>query len=679
MKSLKVKLCLIAALAFVMIAVFGAFIGLNASADRYVTISGTSIFNTSGNAQVWAHAVTYGDDGIAIADSKDYYYYTMFVFENNDDNITYRRNLAYKWYFNELDEDDYKDADEGTEETPAEPSAPVARLGTGYLSMEIGFEELNFKKFVVAFESQQYNMTKDEKTTNYVIFIPDADGKVKAVITDDSELAEADAADIDVSECVSLGMDNIVIELSEDGVTENGRFSVSIHNSDGSDGVEQKGFFNNIGKMYAKYVSSSTKPVTPITFKADFGTEEGGAEGVAAKARMTLYSLNGQSFLLNRNAKGEVTGTSRDITQVENSDGTIHYEGGQVNDTCPPVLCLDAGVSYIKEGSELSFSYTAVDVLTQSPSTVTGYFMPTYAQVNDGVNADNYEAERLFRTVTSDEDVYIYSHASHYVPSGEELGSAFGENGMTPVAAIKIYLKLTDTSSTGGQSTYVFLDWFVKEQYKLHVGGHDYVAVATDGDGAYFKYETLGGAGSAEWEQLVSDYQAKVDEAANELRAGSDDFYLPSLETLVSDNSTDYTDMTFGIYYMVNKGDSTSSATGKSSSQLSIDLDTAGDYIFTVYANDAASNNMWYTNKDGEKTEFTASEIWTMYDDKDGEGLADYLPWFTFHAGISEITVEDPGEQNTAYVGTSYTAKAFEIEGISTSSTYYGYATNGRC
>ncbi len=681
MKSLKIKISLIISLLFAMILSLGAFLGLSASANRYVTISGTSIFNTSGDAEVWAHAVTTEEDGSEIADEADYYYYSLFTFKNNSDNITYRRNLAYKWYYNALDTDDYANEGEeegGEEAAPSEPEAPVAEPGTGYFNMQIGFEELNFKKFVITFESQQYVMTKDEKTTNYVIFIPAAEGgKVNAVITDDGKTAEAKAEDIDVSECTALGSDNIVISLGEgDG---NGTFNVEIYNvgRDGAKGsVSQTGVFNNIGNMYAKYVSSSTKPVTPLTFAADFGEDEDGtAQESATRARMALYSLNGQSFVLNRNSDGEKTSTSRDIRTVE-IDDVKHYEGGQVNDTCPPVLCLDAGITYIKEGSELSFSYTAVDVLTQSPATVTGYFMPTYEQITNNVNADNYEAERLFRTVTSDDDLYIYPHAENYVPTAEDLeGLAFGED-LEPVAIIKIYLKLTDTSSTGGQSTYVFLDWFVDDSYIINKGSR-YIAVATDGQGARFAYEGMAdGVNSQEWKDAVSAYQQKVDEAAKDLYAGKDDFYLPSLETLVSDNSTAYTDMTFGIYYMVNTASGPSSATGKKSSQLSIDLNNAGEYIFTVYANDSSSNSMWYTDKDGEKVEFTSSDIWTMYDDEDGEGLRDYLPWFTFTAGISDITVEDPGEQDTAYVGTTYTADSFEVEGISTSTGYSLYRFN---
>lgn len=670
MKSLKVKICLIVALAVTVVVTLGIFLGDLAMANRYVTLSGTSIFNTSGDAKIWAHAVDTKEDGAEIEDWHDYYFYTMFTFEKNGDMVQYRRNLAYQWYYNLNDVDDYLKADE--EEGNENEELSVAK-GEGYFRMELGFEEVNFKKFVVAFETQQLNMTKDEKTTNYVIFIPTVDdngnAKVYAVITADKDVAEAEVEDIEVSE-VMLDFDHIVIQLSEgtDGI--NGEYAVSVSNVGNEENV-QTGKFVNVGKMYAKYVSSSTKPVTPLTFKAEFEEDEDGKLPAGqTRARMALYELNGQSFLLNRDADGEITSTSRTISRYEDSNDTVHYEGGQVNDTQPPVLCLDSGITFVKKNSELTFSYTAVDVLTQSPSTVTGYFMLTKAQAEDGeFDPNDVNAQRLYKTVTSDEDVYMYPHSNHYVPDETNYGenSTFGEK-LNPVAAIKIYLKLTDTSSTGGQSTYVFLDWFVADAYKLTINSNDYIAVATDEEGATFNY-------GEEWETLLADYQAKVDEAAKDLRAGSDeDFYLPSLETLISDNATAYKDLTFSIYYMVNG--STSSSTGRSASQLYIDLTTDGDYLFTVYATDSSNNSMWYLDEDGELVEFSANEIWTMYDDVDEEGLKERLPWFTFSAGISDISVEDPGEQSTAYVGASYTASSFDVEGISTKTTYTLYRFN---
>lgn len=726
MKNLKVKLCIIVALAATIIVTLGIFLGNIAMANRNLTLSGTSIFNTSGDAEVWAHRIYVGtgeEDTDATFDQKDpnYMYYTMFTFQKNGDSVMYRRNLAYQWFYNTNDFDDYRavpykgannhwwirDIDTGIEydssddcevnddgywvigENVTTVQAKLSpNMGIGYLRLEIGFEEVNFEKFVLSFETQQLNMTKDEKTTNYVIFLPaeDDDGNVKvyAVITDDKDIAEGEAEDIKVDGLVMLDIDHIVIQLSE-GSGENGEFAVSVS----TEGAEQTGIFANVGKMYAKYVSSSTKPVVPLTFSAKFAEDEDGnlLEG-QKRARMAIYELNGQSFVLNRNALGEVVSTSRSIYAYEDADGIVHYEGGQVNDIQPPVLCLDSGISFVKKNSELTFSYTAVDVLTQSPSIVTGFFMLTNAQAgNADFNPNDFEADGLFKTVTSDEDVYMTPHSNHYIPEdGKDfnvgkLGTAFNSSpdpdgqkaDFIPTAALKIYLKLTDTASTGGQSTYVFLDWFVEDQYKLNIGGYNYIAVATDEEGATFNYGSeTHRFDTPEGRKIIDAYQAKVDEAAKDLLAGSDaDFYLPSLEMLVGDNATAYKDMTFSIYYMVNGN--TMSNTGRSASQLYIDLATDGDYIFTVYATDSSSNKMWYIDDDGKFVEFAANEIWTMYDDKDEEGLKERLPWFKFTAGISDISVEDPGEQSTAYVGTSYTASSFKVVGISTKTSHTLY------
>lgn len=639
----KFRFIFAAALAALFALTFGLFLWTTTSrAERNVTISGTSIFYTTGGAEVWAHKEQKKEG------ETDDKYFTLFTFLSDGDGISYRRNLAYKWLYNSDDKDDYAEG--------AADAAVTPTKAQGYLNLEMGFESLDFTKFTLTFESQQYSATEDKKTVNYIVFYPDGAGKLHVLVTDDKDTAESDY-EFD-STATSIGGDVIKISLSGG---DGGEYAVSI--SDGQ-GAEVTGTFKNVGSSYARYVSSSTDPVTPLSFTADL---KEGAEGAASpRVCMTLFSLNGQSF--------ELADTStRPISAVNGENGSVdHYTGGQVNDTTPPVLCLNDGVTYIKTGGEITFSTQVIDVLTQSPTTETGYYILTDAQAEDSdFKADDYKAENLFKVVRDSDDQYMIPHVGDYEPdvATDAVSGVFGED-FNPVAAVKIYVKLTDTASSGGQTAYVMLDWFVDDNYLLTVNGNKYIAVAEDKVGASYAYEKKGVDDTA-WQQIVEDYQTKVDEAAKDLVAGSENkIYLPSAESLFADNATAYTDMKYSIYY--NNG-SQQSDTGNSSSELTLNLGTASTYIFTIYATDAAGNDMWYTGDDDKRETFSTGDIWTMYADEDDEGLRDKLPWFTFEVEASELSIEDPGEQDTAYVGSQYSASSFKINGVSYKDSYTLY------
>ena len=242
-------------------------------------------------------------------------------------------------------------------------------------------------------------------------------------------------------------------------------------------------------------------------------------------------------------------------------------------------------------------------------------------------------------------------------------------------AAVKVLLKLTDTTSTGGMSDYVMLDWYSDDKNLVTVNGNKYFAVATDKIGATYAYtdgtNDADPANDADWQALLEEYQEKVTEAAKDLKAGSKNyFYLPSIEDLIKDNATRYEDLSFAVYYT---NGSNSQESNKAYNSLAIPLNKAGKYRFTVFANDIAGNNMYYY-KDGEKKEFKTSDIWNMYGNEgDFEGLKAYLPWFEFEVKASEISIEEPKEQDTAYVGSTYTPDSFEINGVSYNSSYRLY------
>lgn len=624
MKTLKIKLCSIIALAVVAVIALGTYLGLTVSADRSVTVTGSSVFYTSGNAEVWAH-----ED---VADE----YYTMFVLKGDGDSVNFRKNLAYSWIYGVA-----QDAEDG--------QTPVLEKTDGALNFEIGFEltdgKVGFEKFVLAFESQEYSQTKEGKAVNYIIFYPADDGtEVFAVVTQDIDTEAPSGA-------ARIFPDHIKIKLTKG---EGGIYSVDINDV-------ATGEFKNVHGNYARYSSSTTNPVTPISMSAEF------AEDSSSFAKMALYNLNGQSFKLSNTRE----------------DGD-HRAGGTVNDDTPPVLCLDKGVSYIELGEEISFNYTVIDVLTSSPSLETSYFMLTKAQVEEGTafNAEDYTSnnfkvdgnevsskDKLFRVVTDSDDQKMIPHVTHYLPKAADYtDTVFGEN-LEVKAAVKVLLKLTDTTSTGGQSAYVMLDWFVEGDNLVKVNGNKYIAVATDTRGATFNYND-------DWENLKNAYQAEVTKAAEDLMAGSkNNFYLPSVKNLLSDNVTAYEDLSFYIFY--NNG-SQQQESAKSANALSIPLNKAGKYVFTIYAQDASGNPMYYFKQgETEPEEFTTSDIWGMYGNEDDyKDTKQYLPWFEFNVSASEISIETPEEQSTAYVGSSYSPDSFDINGVSYNTQYNLYLFN---
>lgn len=714
-----------------------------ANADRSVTISGSSIFYTSGDAAVWAHEEKYVKSGSEQEDDETDYdalseYYSMFVFKEGTDAVNYRKHLAYRWVYNTAEEVSVDSKDDKTEEGEEEDKEITPASITpkaGWFSMEIGFESYSFKKFVITFESQQYVQTKDGKTTNYVMFYPNEEKTgVQVVISGNIEDAPEETA------AVLSG--HITIEFVADSNADPDEYAIGINHgvynvkvSDTS-GKETTGTFENVGYTYARYSSSTTTPVTPLSFKAEFEEKDEDSDGETLDndyARMVLYRLNGQSFRigtyrkLERDDEGKLKVEdfeknyrkyyvlegreyvrNTDEQPVDGKDyftythGTTeesgHRRGGTINDNAPPVICFTNGISHIGVGKELPFDYQLIDVLASSPSADTYYYMLTTEQVlNNEFKPDNYADKNLFRFVTDSDNQYMEPHKNHYAPQESDIPEVYDDENFKVVAAVKVYLKLYDTRTDSiNQTTYVLLDWFVKEDNLVKVNNNKYIAVANDEAGVAFAYthKTVDDSGeevvvsepeSQSWERLVKSYQKLVTEAAEDLKAGSKNyFYLPSFEdipdyesgeslgNLFKDNVTAYTDLSYNVYY--NNG-SNGNTTSQKSNSLSINLTKEGRYGFTIYATDGSSNPMYYY-KDGEKKTYTASNIWSMRESKKNTEYDDtkkYLPWFTFNVESSEIEIEDPGEREAAYVGTKYSAISFDINAVSFDRKYELY------
>lgn len=587
MKNSKYRISLIS-LALILLLALTALLGLNtmkASASGTVTVSGSNVFTTSGTgASVSSHAK--GDD-----------YYTMFSIINEEQNISYRRNLAYTWY-------------EGVPESDAEDAKTVPHKG--WFNMKIGFADLSFEKYVITFESQVYNKTKDNKAINYIMFFPAGEGKVYVRVTQDKD----DTVDSLGEYPTALDADSIEISFNSrmDDV-----YGVIVDGTSGGDNASYSGSFKNVGGNYAKSSTSSTSPLYPLIFSAEFGERE------TKKADMVLYSLNNQGFKVS---------TSTSLT---------------VTDDQPPVLCLTEDIKYFTPGSEIDVNFAVIDVLRSSPSSTVNYYVLTVADKEEGTTEFKYAEPADGYRLDSDEDIYLPESADL---AGTVFSPYDNTNGKFRAdMLVSVYYTLKDISSSG-ETCDVYLDWYIekKDDYLVRVNDTNFMVVAEDKQGVQYNY-------GDQFASLVEQYQNKVNEAAKDLSAGSSSYiYLPSAKSLFKDNATSYEDMKINIYYY---HDSQSSSTSYSTNNLSLNVNRQGSYVFTLYATDKAGNNMLDIN--GE--EFSADKIWDMF--KEGDSS---LPWFHFNVGYTGVSFEEtPGLQSTAYVGSAYSGASFKINGVSDS------------
>ena len=589
----------ITSLAFVSVASLvsaAAILGgtVSASADRDVSLTGGNYFYTYNDAEISEQQE--GDS-----------YYTSFVFADGDSRITYRKNLAYHWFSSVKD-------GEGN---------PTAEGAEGYLSTEIGFDELTFETFTIEFQSQQYTQTEDGVTNNYVTFIADGGDvyvKIGEPLAEDAT-ERADEIETIVSESVALSPDRLTISFSD---YASGVYQVSV--TDGSATAE--GEFANVGGSYANYVSSNSETsVIPLTYSAQF------ADGASAPATMVLYSFNGQSFEL------------------------FGDEGERlINDDTPPVICLTESVTTVEYGRSISANYAVIDMLATSPRATLNYYVLTNEQLEAGdLNATGDESN--FVSVSSGSASPVIRGNDSYVPDAEE-----GENFKTE-CLVKFYYSVQDSTASGGNTDNVFIDWYVPAEYKYTVTAgdgeeYDFIRATDDGEGATYVTPASG-----------ESYQQLVDEAlaGQEASAGTDKyFYLPSFENFISDNVTLYNDLEFSIYYISSES---GSATSLASNELSIELSADGLYRFAIYATDSAGNDMYYINEEGEKVTFTGSDLEALLEDPANSDLVDYVPVYQFTVNYGGLTVTDPEGQEIGYVGTEYSAGDFEISGLSSNYT----------
>ncbi len=764
--------------------IFGATV---ASAERSISLTGSTYFVTSDNASIANYEVTTSsssDSSDSESSDDSSTNYVSFLFEDEDDAITYRKNLAFHWYSSassstSSDDDDDDDSSSSSGE----------QSGTeGYLSTTIGFPtitegdnagKLPFETFTIKFQSQQYSATEDGVTTNYIRFIA-ADSSTSTnsgdsssscagvyVVIGDEDVANYTLADVtntlsegDSSSCKLLtNLDKITISFVS---YSRGTYTVVV--TDGSyvnviDSIEEskslsttggtckkkladdtcvetdgttivEGTFTNVGGSYAKYVSSSSgTSVIPLTYSATFPEyNDPSSSSDTYAAQMVLYSFNGQSF------ESTTSGSSTPA----------------VSDNTSPVVCLDEVVTTLRYGHAIDIGYTVIDMLATSPKSTLYYYVLSEEMVTAGKSDTSTTASSSSTTcstctntstcttsscttcVTTKTKSGESSSGTSYnygYNSSEGLNEAFVEVTSSTTANViresgsytgdysyacgckdttsdayayvKIYIYVADSSSTTAgyaNTDYVSIDWYIDSDSLAYINDTPFIKAVNDTEGATYVNNASDNSAAEEEEdedeeeassytytvaKIVEDYNKAVQEAITEQGASAGDgnyLYLPSFEDYVSDNYTDYTSLTFSIYYLA--GDDYGSSTSLSYNELTIELDNEGDYKFVIYVTDSSGNKMWYLNEttssgnggssysssdstSGTIVYISTSDLEELLEDPDNSKLKGYVPVFSFHVDYEGLSIETPTAQDIAFVGSEYTASSFDITGLS--------------
>lgn len=653
-KRKKLKLSLISLLVALILAFAAAALTIKYggmkvyAADRYVELDGNSVFYTTINgAEICESDEREEGEG----EDKRNNRYTQFKI-GKDETVAYRQNLAYRWISNQKDE-------EGNFTNVPDKDKTF--------SMEFYFPEINFEKFYVRFQSQQYTLNKDKISENYLVFTADGES-VKIGVSSTAEKEDDKITDItDVTEIGTLAKG--VKATVSFGEYSEGEYTICL------DGEPKSGKFVNVYRDCATYVASGDTAVTPLTFGAIFKEDA----DLNTEAKFVLTDINGQSFQMH--LQGEVY---------------------KVKDTAAPVICFSKTPSYLEYGKTIGFQYKVIDVLASSPRSTAYYYILTGEQFKDadydydrtdyeeksdssteeGEGEATEEVKNPFIKVSSSSGVRLNTDADTFIPS-KYLDSDV-------VGLVKIYYELSDVSSTStAQTDKVFVNWYVEEEtpealvniydikkesgktsnflklIKKKVGGVTYATYGNENAENLEAYKQC-------VRNFQQDYQDKINEARANLKydedsgltngklyAGGDKFYLPAIADLFSDEYSTGTDYSYSIYY---RGNSSGSHASLDFNKLAIDLNDADvTYRFTIFISDRFGNPMRYPDENGEWQDITTSDVWN-------EDFAELLPYFEFDVSYKEATAEDAKNISLSYVNSSYSGVSFKITGVS--STY---------
>ncbi|MDE6691622.1 MAG: hypothetical protein K2K04_06595, partial [Clostridia bacterium] len=544
--------------------------------DRFVELDGNSVFYTAiHGAEI--EATNPEDTG------ENAEHYTLFKI-GTDETLAYRQHLAYKWITNKTDDD-------GNFTNVRE---------TKYFSMELFFPEINFKRYYIKFESQQYTLTEDGKSTNYIVFTPNEDKTAVQVAVAQSDKDGKIGETVDIGTPVT-NTDHITISIDN---YEEGNYDLTVN------GTRSAAAFKNVYETFSAYVASGDSAVTPMTFGAEFEEEAVETEN---GAQMVLVDISGQSFKMYK-------------------DGSVY----KIKDTAAPALCFSQTPSYLEYGKTIGFQFRVIDVLaniTSNSSRATAYY---YVLTGDQVDDVNFDYDRIdyetkstdsegegeetekqtspFKKMTTTSSDRIYSDENTFIPEQYLKSDVMG--------LVKIYYEITDYATTSMAFTdKVFVDWYVEDALGEgtdaleEVGAYNtnktfggkFLKLIKGKEGATYARDNDADAGDPleAYKESVKEfrdvYQSRIDKAIEALEdgklyAGGKKFYLPSIEWDFYDEYLTGTDYRYSIYF---RGASSSSHTSLASNKLAIDLNDADvTYRFTIFVTDSFGNPMRYPTRE---------------------------------------------------------------------------------
>ena len=563
-------------------------------------VATTTAFDVSAaTAQTYALTDVFSTTGGVIgADGEGETKTTAFTLANGN-TVKYKRDLALKWH---------------TGKTEAGAYAP------DYLNLQFAFKDLNFKSVTFTFETAPAQSTKDEKSVNTIKFVNGTDG-VSAKVNDEAAVALTVAAG-----------DNLTLSL---GAGDNfGEFKVFI-------GTTEIGVFTNIGVNYADYKADSMN-----SWKIEAETEG------ENKTTLLLNEINGQSF-------DNVTGASGSYV---------------VTDDAAPVLVVNEDVRGYVLGTKFNLSYVAIDALQSSSLSET----KQYYQYNP--TKETFDESKDYSTLTiSSSSGTVFMDTVYTEGEGENAvtTSVFEKEGAEYVS-IKITLgdkAHTDASASTSETTddkaVYELAWYADPaavtKKTVATVEKDYIIFDRNTEGPTYKYivandTTKTNDADSAMDVLVEEYQAKLDNLAKDIHAGSNSrIDFPSMDWLIEDNNG-YNNLEYTISYYVPSSTSAKSVSRDFDELYLKDLDE-GDYEFKVFATDKAGNTMKYY-VDEELVSVSTSNVWKI----------DEIPSFTFTIKNQGIYVEEEDEDDlieTEIIGDTYTMKDATVVGAGNQKSDY--------